>query len=229
MAIEIKTVEELIEDSGIKAILYGATKYGKTTSIATIPNQDKVLIITLESGLISLKEKCPKTKAVAVYSLDDLREVYAILENSPDIETVVIDSLTEVAQVALDEELKKNKDGRKAYGEMMTTITRMVKKYRDIPKKNVIFICQQERISDSQSNLLYAPSFPGTKLSISVPFIVDVIACIRVKRDEEGNIKRRFQLEPCEQYTAGYRSPYPINAYEPCDWSIIFNKIKGNN
>lgn len=229
MAIEIKTVEELIEDSGIKAILYGATKYGKTTSIATIPNQDKVLIITLESGLVSLKTKCPKTKAVAVSSLEDLREVYDYLKKTDDIETVVIDSLTEVAQVALDEELRKNKDGRKAYGEMMTTITMMVKKYRDLPKKNVIFICQQERVADSQSNLLFAPSFPGKKLSISIPFIVDVIACIRVKKDEEGNIKRAFQVSPCEQYTAGYRSPYPLQDYESADWSIIFNKIKGIN
>ena len=222
MPIEIKKIKDVLQDNGIKCLLHGFSGSGKTYSISTIPG--KVIVLSAEAGLLSLQD-FDNLDVIEISSIQELRESYEFLKNNNDYDTIVLDSLTEIAQQVLAHELSNNKDGRKAYGEMNEIIIKLVKAFRDIPKKNVILICQQARIQDSEGRMLYTASMPGKTLSPALPFLFDLVACLRVRSDEEGNKKRAFQFEPDEIYECKQRGG-KLLPFEPADWSIIFNKIK---
>ena len=225
MAIEIKKVCDIVQENGIKCLLHGFSGSGKTYSISTIPG--RVIVLSAESGLLSLKD-FDHIDAIEINNIAELREAYEFLKKNDDYDTIVLDSLTEIAQQVLSHELSSNKDGRKAYGEMNEVIIKLVKAFRDIPKKNVILICQQAKVQDSEGRILYSASMPGKTLSPALSFLFDLVACLRVRKDENGEYKRAFQFEPDEIYDCKQRGG-KVNAFEPADWSIIFNKIKGTN
>lgn len=224
MPIEIKKVKDIVQYNGIKCLLHGFSGSGKTYSISTIPG--RVVVLSAESGLLSLAE-FDHIDAIEIRNINELRESYEMLKNNDDYDTIVLDSLTEIAQQVLSHEMSNTRDGRKAYGEMNEVIIKLVKAFRDIPKKNVILICQQARVQDSEGRILYTASMPGKTLAPALPFLFDLVACLRVKKDSEGNYQRAFQFEPDEIYDCKQRGG-KVSSFEPADWSIIFNKIKGN-
>lgn len=227
----IEKVGDVVTDHGIKAILHGAAGSGKTFSISTIPNLETVLILSAEAGLLSIRHVAKDVDVISVKSVTDLREAYTFASESDKYKTIVLDSLTEIAQQVLANELKNSKDPRQAYGELQVEMTKIIKAFRDMPGKNIILICQQERIVDSDGKIYYGAAFPGKKLSQSVPFLPDLIGCVRVRRDinadgSPGVIKRAFQFGFDEQYECKDRSG-ALDDFESPDWGVIFNKING--
>jgi hypothetical protein len=102
---------------------------------------------------------------------------------------------------------------------------KLIKEFRDLKGKNVILICQQARMEDSESRIFFGPAMPGKTLAQWLPYATDLIGCIRVRKEEDGTIKRAFQfLDADELYTAKNRGGL-LDDYEPCDWGVIFKKI----
>lgn len=221
-----------VENQGLKAIVYGDAGSGKTRSIATIPNREKLIVLSAEAGLLSLRKIAPDINVVNITDADMLRDAYADISKS-DYDTVVIDSLSEVAQQILSKELADSKDGRKAYGEMFESVIKLVKAFRDMSNKNIIFICQQERIKTDTGALIYAPSMPGQKAGQAIPYITDLVLIARKKKDTviiDGVVnevyKYAFQTSGDLEYVGKDRSG-ELDTFEPQDWTHIFNKVKG--
>lgn len=226
---KIEKVSAIAQDSGIKAILHGPSGSGKTFSISTIPNPESVLVLSAESGLLSIKEAAANVDASVITCVDDLREAYAYIagDGGNKYQTIVLDSLTEIAQQVLSAEMEKTKDGRKAYGETNNAVIKLVKAFRDLYGKNVILVCQQEKVQDAEGRIFYGPSMPGKTLTNQLPYLTDLVGCVRIRRDEDGTIKRAFQFaELDEQYQAKNRGG-KLEDFEPPDWSVIFRKIQG--
>ena len=226
---QIQTVNEIVGESGINALLYGQDHSGKTYSISTLPALDKVLILSVEpAGLISIRKKCGNMSAVRIDSIETLKDAWKlILDNPGKYETVVIDSLSEIADLCVNEELERTNDGKKvhgqaAYGEMATKIIKMVRAFIALPC-NVIFICQQGRIMDADNRMFYGPLFPGAYANKKIPYLVPFIAVLRLKQDGDS-IERCFQFIGNEEYIAGQRGNAEL-AYEKPNWTNIFNKI----
>jgi len=226
--IKVKDAPEL---GNVNAILYGETGYGKTFSISTIPEPDKCLILSAEGGLKTIQSLCPEMDCAVINSRSDMRDAYRHLAGAEHhYKTVVIDSLSEIAEFIHENEKEKCADGRVYYSATMDALMSLCRLFREMPM-NVIFICQQEKIQDADGRIFYGPSFPGKKTAQKLPYKFDLVMALRVQTDEEGVKKRAFQLDPDDNYIAKARGGN-FQAYERPDWTNIFNKynaiVEGN-
>lgn len=226
--IRIKKVSEIVEYSGIKAILHGQSKSGKTYSISTIPGPESVLVLTAESGLLSLKKTGYNCDAIEIPSIDFLRDVYNHIKDDAKYKTIVLDSLSEIAEQVLSKQITIHKDPRKAYGELAETMVGLVKSFRDMKGKNVLMFCQQERIQDASGKIIYGPSMPGKQSAQKLPYLVDLVLCMRTIKGEDGKVRRAFQSEHDEIYECGDRSGL-LDPFEKPSWEVVFDKINQTN
>jgi hypothetical protein len=225
MGIKITSVNKSLEDSGIKILVHGPAGSGKTTMAATTGKP--TLIISAESGLLSIKDAPDYIQVAEVKSLDDLGEVYAIL-TSPDhgFEWVILDSVSEIGEVVLAEEKKNNKDARAAYGQLIELMTLMLKKFRDLPI-NVMMTCKQQRITDDDTGRnVYAPSLPGARLANDLPYLFDEVLALRVEVDPEGSPYRVLQTGTDMRYVAKDRSG-KLEMFEEPNLGKLYAKIHG--
>lgn len=225
---KIKKVSELAKLAGVKCLIYGISGSGKTSSLATLPNLSRTLIASAESGLLSLAERGAGMDVAEIGCPDDLRGIYAFLTESEDAkkyDSVALDSLTEMAQQILAEELSNSKDGRKAYGEMNNRVSRIVRLFRDLPNRNVILICQQEKQADESGKIFYGPSMPGKTVSQALPYYFDLVACQRVRTEADGTVLRSFQFASTDEMHIAKDRSGKLDQFEECDWSKIFNKL----
>jgi phage nucleotide-binding protein len=230
---EIKKVSQIIENTGVKAILHGLSGSGKTFSISTLPHLDRTIVLSAEAGLRALKRLVDADgnkigdiiDGVQIDNITKLRAVHNFLKIEENkYVNIVLDSLTEIAEQVLASEKEKTNDGRKAYGEMNEIILKIIRSFRDLPEKNVIMICQQAKTQDENGRILYAPSMPGKTVAQKLPFMFDIVGCLRTHKDEEGNIRRAIQFAPDEIYEAKDRDG-TLDAFEKVDWKHIFNKL----
>lgn len=179
----------------VKLLVYGQAGAGKTSLIKTLPSP---IVLSAEAGLLSIADA--NVPFIEVNSMDTLREAYMWLrdsdEGSPDTyKTVCLDSISEVAEVVLAHELKHNKDGRAAYGALNTTMTEMIRAFRDLPNRHVYFSAKLEKSADEMGKLLFNPSMPGKSLTQSLPYFFDEVLALRVEKDGEGVTQRALMCE----------------------------------
>ena len=222
---EIKKLTQTVTGHG-NFILYGPSGSGKTFSATTIPG--KMLIVSAEKGLRTLVELMPDADVAEIDKLDDLREAYEYLSDKQHgYDVVLIDSLSEVGEMALQEAKKATKDGRQAYMTMADTVAGIIKSFNELPL-TTIFIAQEERVANEmigQVDYLYAPSIPGKSFMAKVPYKLDFVFCLRTRLDTEGKIERAFQTGPNGDYLAKSRSQR-LETFESASWEQIFNKLK---
>ena len=67
---------------GLKVLTYGDSGVGKTYLIKTLPDHERILIISAESGLLTIADVDIATKVVS--TIEEVKEVYAYLYNNED-------------------------------------------------------------------------------------------------------------------------------------------------
>lgn len=221
MAIKLRSTAD-VQMNGVKALVYGMSGSGKTTLIKTLPNP---IIISAESGLLSLAGT--DIQYLEVSSFQDLQDAYQwIMDNGQDYKSIAIDSLSEIGEVVLAYEKSVNKDGRAAYGELAVKIIEIMRAFRDISGKNVMFIAKAEKSQDENGRMLYQPSMPGAKLSQQLPYLVDLVLALRTERDADGAIQRALMCQPDGLWQAKDRSG-KLEPWEAPDLGAIIAKIEG--
>lgn len=223
MAIQIRSTEHLAAD-GVKMLIYGAAGAGKTSLIPTLPSP---VVLSAEGGLLSIAGA--NVPYVEVADMDTLREAYAWLKDSAEAKqykSVCLDSISEVAEVVLAAELRKNKDGRAAYGEMNSTMAELIRAFRDIPGRHVYMSAKLEKSQDETGRMLYNPSMPGKSLTQQLPYFFDFVFPLRVERDAEGTTQRALMTDSDGLWLAKSRS-HLLDAWEPADLGAIIAKIGG--
>jgi hypothetical protein len=205
MGIKITSVNEAVKDVGLKILVHGIAGSGKTVMCATagVPT----LIISAESGLLSIKDAPDYIQTTQIKTMDDLIEVHDYLATTDHpFEWIALDSISEMGEVVLAAEKAVNKDARAAYGELITSMTDIIKKFRDLPL-NVIMTAKQKRYTDQDTNRThYGPDLPGQNLANSLPYLYDEVFALRVEKNDEGKIYRTVQTGPDIQYIAKDRS-----------------------
>ena len=221
MAINLKSTGSL-SANGVKLLVYGQAGAGKTSLVKTLP---KPIVLSAEGGLLSIQDA--DIPYIEIASMDDLREAFTWCKDSKEaqaFETVALDSISEVAEVVLAHELKKNKDGRAAYGEMNTTMTELIRAFRDLPNKHVYFSAKLEKSQDEMGKLLYNPGMPGKSLTQGLPYFFDEVLALRVERDAEGVTQRALMCDSDGLWLAKDRSG-KLAAWEAPDLGAIIKKI----
>lgn len=225
MAIKIQNTAD-IEFVGVKCIIYGGAGVGKTRAIATAPSP---IIISAEEGLLSLMEV--EIPYIEVKSLEDLNDAYNLLKKDAGqtYKTIGLDSLSEIAEVLIAQELPKHKDGRQAYAALAQAMIPMLKKFRDLKNVNTVFSCKRIDVKDDETGTVTTELLlPGNVLGYQVPYLVDEL--FYMDTDRKG--VPFFQVKPSRKVFAKDRSGaldpngvFAKNAESVPDMTVIFQQI----
>lgn len=214
-----------ISSKRINALIVGDSGVGKTSLARTLP-ADKTLIISAESGLLSLKGT--NIDVIEINSLDDLIEVYKFLSSEKrKYEHIFIDSLTEISQKCLESlsaspEFKERKMAMAMYGEYSKIMTGLIKGFRDLTNYSVFMTCLP---SYEQDGLVQKISFNmvGTKVKDSLMAWFD--ESFHMQIFDNGEKKERAlvcsnEISPLAKDRSGC-----LEKYEKPDLSALLTKI----
>jgi hypothetical protein len=230
MAVKITSLREAVKDNGLKALVHGLAGAGKTVLCAT--TGAPTLILSVEGGLLSIIDAPDYIHTVSVKTLAEFEEVYAMLKNAViagerEYEWIALDSISDIAETVLANELEKSPDPRKAYPAMQAEITKLIKGFRDLPHYHVIMTAKQDIRKDEYTGIsLRMPFMPGTKLGSQIPYLFDEVFALRVEKDENGDDYRVLQTNRDIMYEAKDRSG-KLNMFERPSLKRILQKIHG--
>jgi len=222
MAITLKSTKGL-HAHGVKCLVYGHAGAGKTSLIPTLPAP---IVLSAEGGLLSIADA--DVPFIEIGSMADLMEAYQWLTESADakgFQSVALDSISEIAEVVLAEELKRNKDGRAAYGELNAKMADLIRAFRDLPGKHVYFTAKCEKAQDETGKMLYAPSMPGKTLTMQLPYFFDLVMALRIEKDGEGTTHRMLMTDSDGTWQAKNRAAGKLDMWEAPDLGAIIAKI----
>jgi phage nucleotide-binding protein len=231
MAIKIQTVDESIDNNGVKCLVHGLSGSGKTMLIATADG--RVLLISAESGLRSLKDVPQEIKdridVITIYSVTDLEGAYVYAEEHlGEYNWLCLDSVSEIAEQVLQTEKRRNKDGREAYGKLADQMEGLLKAFRDLPNINVLMTAKQALTADGHTGVtLYRPMLPGRILTGSIAYLFDEVFAIRVVEDDEGEPIHILQCKRDIQYEAKDRSGR-LDRFERPHLGSLLDKMIGD-
>lgn len=223
MAVKIRSTLDVHSD-GIKCCVYGKAGIGKTTLMATAPNP---IILSCESGLLSLAGiDLPYILIEDVQDIYDAFEYLTEGDGKDKYDTIGLDSVSEIAEVLLAALKRTHKDPRAAYGDLADEMGKLIRQFRDIKGKNVIFSAKETRVTDDDTGLTsYKASMPGKTLTNGLPFYFDEVFYMTMEQDEEGKYHRVLKTRTEFSHDAKDRSG-ELGAIEKPDLSHIFQKIK---
>ncbi len=241
-----------ISQGPVKLILYGESGTGKTSQVKSlVDNGFKPLVVSAENGLLSLaslKDKDGKQIDVPYFDItrDDannpiprgrarvqrVQDLYAWLlnpETQKSYDTLVFDTLTEVANSMIEQNIEEKKiaksDLRQAWGDYAFQLMKLVYAFRDIPHYNTIFICQEDLDKDENSGKrFFGPSIPGNAAHKPLRAALDFV--YRMFIGEGG--KRLFQTGATESVYAKHRGT-PLDNIILADLGSLMRKIKNEN
>ena len=228
MPITIKNTAD-VTTNGVKVVVYGPAGSGKTTLCGTAPNP---IILSAESGLLSLRNL--DLPYIEISTFDELEEVNKAIMDGKELggypmtmfDTVCLDSLSEIGEVVLADLKRKTKDPRQAYGEVQEKMLELIRKFRDLPGKNVYFSCKEEDVKNGiTGGISYRPMMPGAKLPNQVPYFFDEVLNMYVHTDPQTKEKTRALLTSGDQFYVAKDRSGSLDLWEPPDLTHIFNKI----
>ncbi len=226
MAIQLSSTKNAVTNQGVKILVYGLAGAGKTTLCATPPQGCNPIIISAESGLMSLRDY--DLPVISVNNIEEVYEAYSFLADSAEgkqYDFVNIDSITEIAEALLSSEKKKSADPRQAYGKLQEEMGDLLRAFRDLPERHVYMAAKMAKEKDELSGMiLYQPMMPGAKLGQSIPYMFDEVFALRMEQDPEGVSTRWLQTSADPQYNCKDRSGC-LNQFEEPNLGMIVNKI----
>lgn len=217
------TTTKGLHTTQIKMLIYGNSGVGKTTLAGTL-TEGTTLIISAESGLLSLADKEIDVKIVK--SFTQLQEAYTFVTNGSNYDNIFIDSLTEASDMLVNHlerqpEYKAANMALKMWGEYNKRMTALIKGFRDLDK-NVFFTALPEDINDG-GTIIKKPFIKGsaTQKLLSSYFDEVLYLCI-----DPISSERTIQTQPTNSVEAKDRSG-KLEDYEEPNLQNIINKIKG--
>lgn len=240
MALNFTTTQQATLAQGVKLLIYGSSGTGKTALAATAPAP---IMLSAESGLLSLRQANIERlhgvgtpgitydiPVIQIATVEDLTEAYHWLAydaQSAPFQTVYLDSLSEIAEVVLNNAKAQVKDPRQAYGELIEKMETLIRLYRDLPGRNVVMIAKQEPFKDELSGVVkYGPSMPGSKLGNKLPYFFDEVFRMGVNKTPQGELYHFLQTAKDLQYEAKDRSG-ALDVQEYPSLTHVFSKILG--
>lgn len=226
MTLQITTVAEAVKDSGLKGLVFGGPGSGKTQLLAT--TGESTLIISAEGGLRTIKNAPDNIKTVKIEKIEDLNEIYEMLEEGMDFKWVMLDSISEIAEKLLAKEKSLTKDPRGAYGELITKMSVALRGFRDLPNYNVIMVAKEVMTVDENTGLSsYQPMMPGAKLGQALPYMFDLVGAMKIGKTEDGIIYHYLQTSPDMSYRSLKYRGEGLNDIEEPNLGKLLRKLNG--
>jgi len=223
MPLNWSTTDKSGATHGIKALVYGGAGSGKTTLCGTAPSP---LIISAEAGLLSLRAK--RIPVLEVKTVQDVWDALAWCRTDAakhGIQTVCLDSVSEIVETVLSNEKKKTKDPRQAYGEMATLSIDLVKSFRDLAGFHVLITAKQATTQDAVTGVArVGPTAPGQQVGPALPYLFDLVFHAATDKDNKGETYHYLRTHAAFNAEAKDRSG-ALDELEYPDFSNIIGKI----
>jgi len=197
---------EALTKSGVSAIVYGESGIGKTHFCGTLPG--RTLVIAAEANGIKTLARSTHPENIEVEYLplpgkseDETGMLYnkyfndlMIRKDLDDVDNVVLDSATELANNLLLLKADPNKNGgtptMKNYSDVQFSMRRYLRTLRDLAEmrgKNVIVVALEAELVLSQNadaaNTKTHPALSGKKLSPEAEGLYDIVGHLEKKTD----------------------------------------------
>lgn len=184
MAIKITTTEG-IGTNTVKVLIYGQSSAGKTSLLGGL--KGKTLIISAEGGLLVLRDKA--MDVVEVKNMEEFGEVYMALKNGElEYDNVAIDSLSEIADMIVDELSEDEYFGNSSnafvlWKEYSNRITKIVRAFRSLDL-NVVFTALEDSLEENGA-IVKTASIQGKRAQGKLLSLYDEF--YRLHTDKDGN------------------------------------------
>lgn len=193
---EIKNTADL-SNQFLKILAYGDPGNGKTRFAGSMAQRFKTLVISAESGLLSIRNlKDDKGKELSVdyvnvNKYEDLEEYYQFLRLSKHAyKAVAIDSLTEIQKSCKDFIMgKKDAMEMRDWGALALKIERMVRAYRDLPLHVVVTALGESETDKTTGEVTFCPMLQGSVQRV-LPSYFDEVFYFFSKEVVEGAEKK---------------------------------------
>ena len=218
---QLKPASQLAQRFGVKALAYGGPGTGKTPMINTAP---RPVLCVVEPGMLSMRtSNVPAWEAYDAPKIDEFFKWLFTSNEARNFDTVGIDSISQLAEIILTEELKRNKDGRRAYGEMSRRVMEIVNALYYLPQKHIYLIGKQA-LADEGGMMRKKPYFPGQDLNVKIPHMYDEILHIG-QANIPGQAKPVVAIRTAETFDIMARDRSGrLAELEPPDLTALFNK-----
>lgn len=219
--------------------IYGRSGTGKTTLASTFPGP-LLLLDVRDRGTDSVNDRTIDVKDIE--TLEDIEDTYYFLKENPGVyKTIIIDTVTQLQQVFMEEVTagaRKKSAGawgsmtRQQFGDVAAMMKEWVLNYRNLTDLDmeIIFIAQERTTSsnddDGRTDDLLVPEVgPSVMPSIAIHLNANVAAIvntfIRIKRTkvthgnkttEKEDAQYCLRVGPNPVYTTKFRKPRGIIA-----------------
>lgn len=186
------------ENPKINVLVYGFPGAGKTRLSGTMAAFSNPLILSAESGLLSLrklqKEMGVKFKYLDIKDFNEMIEAYNfLLLGKHDYDAVVIDSITEIQQACMDkilEEEKRDKALIQDWGTLATRMISLIRKFRDLPMHCMV-TCLAEQDKDETTGMVCIRPLVQGQLKEKIDAYFDEVLYLASKevKGEDGKPK----------------------------------------
>lgn len=216
---------------GVKSVLYGGPGVGKTPLINTAP---RPVLLAIEPGLLSMRgSNTPTFKAYdhpkgVAFGVDEFFAWFFGSNEVNNFDTLGVDSISEMAEAILRQELPQHKNKMQAYGNMSFRTMDILTKLYYTQNKNIVLIAK--RFEDAETKRK-TPSFPGQDLKVKVPhFFDEILHYSMVPIGTIPGVMQEVKAIQChETYDIMARDRSGrLNQYEQPNLQQIFNKILSN-
>lgn len=218
-ASDLKPASALAMRLGVKCLAYGPPGIGKTPLINTAP---RPVLLAVEPGLLSMRNSnVPTYEAYDAPRIDEFFTWLFTSAEARNYDTVGVDSISQMAEIILTQELKRNKDGRKAYGEMSRRMMEYVGGLYFLPGKHMYLIAKRTMVDDNGVQT-YRPYFPGQDLNVKIPHLYDLI--VHIAPELIGGV-----MQPAIRTKSSYNAlardrSGKLAELEPLNLANLFNK-----
>lgn len=230
----LKPASQLAKRYGVKSIIYGAPGSGKTPLVNTAPRP--VLLVT-EPGMLSMRTSTiPAFEAYTAALITEFFEWFMKSREASNFDTLAIDSISNIAEIILAEELGKVKHGMKAYGNMSGRTMKIANDLYYMPQKHIVMIAKQGTYENGRQTILQdgnvtyepvmqkRPFFPGKDLNVKMPHLFDnVLHLSEVSIPGQPKPVRALRTKEIPEVFARDRLGN-LGEVEPPDLSALFNK-----
>lgn len=232
---------------GINAIAYGNSKQGKSWLGDTTPAPRLVLDAEMGSRFTPSRKidwdpvryAPPEpsdswdTAIVPVHSYRAVLRAYEWLNSGKHpFKSVVLDSISEIQQRAVDDIAGTNAMKTQDWGTLLRQVSDLVRKFRDLttnpvkPLDAVLFIAMARQRDDG----VWRPHVQGS-LATTLPYYVDICAYLQLVTLEDGiSTARRLFVGPTPGYETGERVGGRLGAYiDNPDITKMLAMIRGDD
>lgn len=222
----------------IRALLYGESGRGKTTSLRTLPVERTAIIVAGERGALPLREFDFLARQVGTWAEIEAVALEIKAGQLPDgIRNVAVDSLSAISELCKFEivtvarkALVRSKT-EKVYDELMTQedwglyLARMKNLIGTLTSApyNVFCTALAQWTEDKRSaSIRKTPAFQG-KLSLQCAQYFDLVIYMDSVRGENG--EERVWRTASDSVVEAKDASGKLNPIEPTDWGVVLTKV----